>query len=132
MWSHYANSHRGYCLEFSINIAENFFSGAEYIFYTNKYPVVKLYESEEVDLRKITTGVKSEDWCYECEWRLGISEPGLMGFPPEVLTGLIFGCKMKDKDKDQIKKWVGDREHKLNLQKAEMHPDQFKIIISDL
>lgn len=44
MWSHYANNHKGVCLEF--NVDNTVFSGAHKCVYLSKYPTTPFYESE--------------------------------------------------------------------------------------
>lgn len=69
MWSHYANSHRGFCVEYSTD--SNKFR--EYI-----YPVCyldKLYDATHLLLgigafKKPNLLCKSKEWEYEDEWRL--------------------------------------------------------------
>jgi len=82
MWSHYANHHRGFCIEYELDSL-----GASDFFRKNLYPV--LYSKDFYDLRPFMEGLtggsrqefklmlpllamlhKFEGWGYEKEWRL--------------------------------------------------------------
>src|ERR1035441_227388 len=65
MWSHYADNHRGLCLEFSTN--NNVFRCAQRIVYRSKYPVWHphtLLLETNIEEALLT---KSRDWRYEKE-----------------------------------------------------------------
>ena len=98
MWSHYANGHRGFCLEFD---TELFLSSARIpdknlmkVIYSDSYPMLSptdWYESPRRLLEPLYT--KSKDWISEQEWRL-LKKNGNKGFRynPNALTAIYFGC----------------------------------------
>src|ERR1035441_10393936 len=95
MWSHYADNHRGLCLEFSTN--NNVFRCAQRIVYRSKYPVWHphtLLLETNIEEALLT---KSRDWRYEKEYRVVarrstaggpaggrvlVSEDGYLNLPP--------------------------------------------------
>jgi hypothetical protein len=106
LWSHYADGHKGFCLEFD----------------TGYYP----FQESSIDLQKVnyrmefpsTSSVlaamggkiwieplisKSNEWCYEDEWRL-IVEKGdsFLYYEPRALTAVYFGCLMPKDQKNEI------------------------------
>lgn len=68
MWSHYANHHKGICIEFSSSV--DVFRVALPITYVKELPVI-LRPSDSTDelLRKALL-TKAECWAYEQEWRV--------------------------------------------------------------
>lgn len=76
MWAHYANNHRGMCVEYDlmeINKQLNFtpvpiIYSKDRVCYNNLNPDTAGNDSVALFLRSITS--KSEEWRYECEWRI--------------------------------------------------------------
>jgi len=103
MWSHYSDSHRGFCLEFDLDLAptwKKFLMGVEYVA-NNVLPQITL---EDV-LRGLNGGpgalqlilAKSKNWKYEREWRLVLEHGNCeVAYPEEALTGVIFGKNIDD------------------------------------
>lgn len=115
MWSHYADSHKGFCIGIDEKIYEN----------NNLLSNISYKELDSSDLKSITTPVcpgeinknyeklithKHEDWKYEKEARviLELNEKNSLGKTLPLLEGQIkevyFGCKMLEKHKMLIKK----------------------------
>jgi hypothetical protein len=105
MWSHYAQSHRGLCLEFSTQ--NELFCGALPVVYRDTYPLFDLADSSE-DAALAVLLTKSDDWRYESEFRLIATAPGhfspgmlqsranFVKVPAGTLKGVIMGCLMAD------------------------------------
>jgi hypothetical protein len=134
MWSHYANYHYGYCLQFEGTNYTPFFGEAQPVKYKRDYPVVdcmNMSNEEQVDLVFLT---KFRDWSYENEFRvIHIQKgPGLREYPAELLKGVIFGLRMEKKEKDQIREWVGRRGHPVKFYQAFQSKSRFAIEISEI
>jgi hypothetical protein len=109
MWSHYANHHKGFCIEYDIEALS-----AESFFRKNLYPV--FYSKQFYDLSSFLQGLtgasrddfrpmipllavlhKFEGWGYEAEWRL-VDEKGadaddyarVAPFPSRIFLGARF------------------------------------------
>jgi hypothetical protein len=115
MWSHYADNHQGFCLEFSGKEPQvSPFPVSWPIIYQKDRPIVDrtvtagdIYTDEIVRPGLLT---KSLDWEYEKEWRaLRIEGTGPMQLPKGLLTAVILGAKMKLEDREQILSWA--RQH---------------------
>ena len=134
MWSHYANKHRGFCLEFS---TEQFSVGLTTgrtgplpVHYTDKYPVARIID--EIALRE-TILTKAEQWEYEKEWRIITPEQtGLYPFPSHCLTGVIFGCRMLEKHKEMIREWCRNREPAIKYYETRESEDSYTLDIVEL
>lgn len=110
MWSHYANGHKGFCVEYDFGIKIN----DDYAFvlpviYSNvrpKFPWrVFIEENSKPPFADIMMALltKDEAWSYEREWRVLI--PSVLGknevaSPP--ITGIYLGALCSKKHKERI------------------------------
>ncbi len=107
MWTHYADEHKGYCLEFDATDIDSIFIGAEEMQYTDEYPVVDHLNTPNDQMFELTFLTKATKWRYEEEWRLiGAAGPGLYEYPAHALKSVTFGLRMEPEDKEQIRNWV--------------------------
>jgi hypothetical protein len=124
MWSHYADKHRGICLEFSTDNEE--FSGAYKVEYCQKYPSYNLTDqSLEHNLLPLVT--KSAEWSYECEYRVIAEEHtmaasteslhthgGFLSVPPDSLKSVILGCEIDDASRNNVRDRAAQRSSRGN------------------
>ncbi|MBN2311587.1 MAG: DUF2971 domain-containing protein [Candidatus Hydrogenedentes bacterium] len=123
MFSHYADSHRGLCLEFdplkfklkdSIGKEGETDAKIEWdlrpVWYFPQLPPLS-HDTEPA----LCATVKDALWAYEEEYRLFIHSNGRLlpygefPFVPEALTGVIFGCKASDDTVAEVKKLTAER-----------------------
>tara|TARA_R110000868_G_scaffold110955_1_gene299961 strand:+ start:303 stop:1070 length:768 start_codon:yes stop_codon:yes gene_type:complete len=118
MWSHYANSHEGFCLEFTE--ANAFIARSQEIRYSDTYPVINPIQQSDKDRLFRALLTKSSHWEYEKEWRILDYEngPGIKHFPPEILHGVIFGCRMTEQNKGRIRGWCERRAQPVKFYQA--------------
>lgn len=98
MWSHYANSHKGFCVGFNSQILFDTIECAiGPVTYSNKIPKFCLSEPIDVFTVKLL-GTKGTFWEYEQEYR--IIKSGLankpINIPAEGIEEIIFGCNMEN------------------------------------
>jgi hypothetical protein len=116
MWAHYADGHRGFCLEF--NASDEPFSNAQQVIYSEEAPRLKpahlLSESEDDDMLRATLLTKSHQWSYEGEWRLIHATPrtGRRYDAPQ-LTGLYFGAAMSPAHREILRRILRDTDTQL-------------------
>lgn len=134
MWSHYADAHKGCCLEFSTSGPP--FSRALEVDYPHEYPNNRLVDfiggsSDEVyaEHAKLVTYTKSALWKYEQEWRVRNfpQGQGLFKFEERLLTGVIFGHWMPSEHKGLLEKLVSGRNPKVTLFQASPKGRQFEM-----
>ncbi|MGV8900244.1 MAG: DUF2971 domain-containing protein [Burkholderiaceae bacterium] len=131
LWSHYANGHKGICLEFESEELEleNVFICSE-VRYLEEPPYKDIFlrlthelgsfvrpwdnhhhSNEEGDafytkqLSELMRGnllVKSKKWGYEEEYRMISSKSGCHSFDPKALKRVIFGCKTSVSDVESV------------------------------
>ncbi|PHK92948.1 hypothetical protein CR162_21185 [Pseudoroseomonas rhizosphaerae] len=141
MWSHYASSHTGICLRFRATEGIIPFRAAQRIVYQAERPVLNPVFDEPDAIMAKTFLTKADFWQYEEEWRV-ISHPGspvnqvggygAMPFDPDALDGVIFGCKARQRDIDDVRSWVAGRKQPVELLRAVSDPDFFRLDIVSL
>jgi hypothetical protein len=117
MWAHYADNHRGICLEYDIpdDVHEKTFMQ---IIYGESQPILKKVEvfpagdpnAGKLSLKKEDVAVfltKSADWAYEREWRTlritdKLFEKGELHTIPGKLSAVYFGLRTDEAAKKII------------------------------
>jgi hypothetical protein len=98
MWAHYADGHRGFCLEFDTRA--EFFSKVIQVAYAPDFPQlgpVEIFDDDPSALVQAMIGTKSECWSYEREWRVPHIEPNKKyRYAYGVLTGIYLGAAMPE------------------------------------
>jgi len=106
MWGHYADGHRGFCLEFDASVQP--FSKGEPVQYQNSNPEVNPLDvldgcSTGQNIIEAMLRTKHTCWQYEQEWRLIHQQAGMAyTYPYEALTGVYLGAAMPTGQKDLI------------------------------
>lgn len=121
MWSHYSESHKGFCFEFDNKLIDLYSTDIMSFFKIkyNNHPVIinwsagKILNKHEL-IKMITT--KTLSWGYEGEFRALLNiernKSSLFKFPKKLMKSIIFGCNMSDSDKTLLKNLIGkDKEY---------------------
>ena len=117
IWSHYADSHNGICIEFDIKRGGLFYNILLPVQYRKRYPKFELsdYQDEEntmFTMLQQAICTKSVLWKYEKEWRVIADDGcGLNKFDKQDVTKVIFGAKTSDDDKERIMSLFNDNEY---------------------
>ena len=139
MWSHYSDSHKGFCVGFDVKELDKYFQRSpkhnlaielRRIKYSKHYPILnpsKIYpeHTEESNIEPIVT--KSSDWHYENEYRFiafGDANVALQ-IDGGIIKKVILGCKMSEKDELEIKQVLKSRPTKVELLKAKLKESYF-------
>jgi hypothetical protein len=132
LWSHYAASHSGICLQFLAEDNTLFFGRAQKVQYLTEYPRVHLHDDPELHVKSFLLS-KAYDWSYEQEWRI-IDEngPGEKKFPEDLLIGVILGVHMSTKDKNFIINLLRKRKHQVRIYQAIISKGSFSLEIKAL
>jgi len=129
MFSHYADKHKGFCLQFECRKDSNF-ATARKVCYSkkNKFPKINRLQDSNPKLLKGTLLVKSWNWQYEKEYRIILKKKeGTKSFEGQCLTGVIFGCKMEPEDKKLIEGWINERKHPIKIYHTSPNNNYFKL-----
>ena len=134
MWSHYGMDHTGYCLEFEATEETPFFGEAQEATYSDEYPVIDFYTTSPEIQADLVFLRKFSGWRYESEWRIIDFQRGHGAhvYPPQLLTGVIFGARMSQANKATIRGWLNRREHQVQLYEARLNDGQFALSISSV
>lgn len=94
MWSHYADHHRGFCLEFRADL-EPFSTKAWQVKYSSSMPQITLArllcEQDFEEVRDLYC-TKAKEWAYEREWRCIHNQAGTpYTYAAETLVGVYMG-----------------------------------------
>jgi hypothetical protein len=115
MWSHYSDSHSGFCIEYDFGAL-----GADDLRRRFCYPVI--YRRKLTDATRYLTFtrrenfnnlfgkllclLKSDEWAYEKEWRIveavGPADANRTIEMPRP-TGVIVGCQAKEEDRERLR-----------------------------
>jgi hypothetical protein len=150
MWAHYANSHTGFVIEINGDHSALDLSGKysghignpQKVKYKTTRPVLKLYDptvNAKSTVEKIMEEfflTKSEEWAYEQEWRIILpvdQKIHLMPFPCDCLTGIIFGARMEEKCKQELRelKISNNQLSHIQFRQAIIDPFNFQVNIID-
>lgn len=134
MYSHYADSHKGICLEFKVT-DDPFWEEVEYVRYKNNVPDFHPFHNDikfiHKELIEIETLIKSCTWSYENEWRIIKDGPYPMihKFPSNILTSIIFGYQTSTEDKLFIQRIIEKRTTSIQLKEVVKKEKSFELEI---
>ena len=110
MWSHYSESHTGFCIEFE-RTDSNELGNWDYcapVQYDDNLPTLKPIELENKKVVSKILTTKSELWSYEREWRILLKKGNLIYPLPGNITGIVFGYRMPVDKRRKIAGILGD------------------------
>lgn len=135
MWPHYADNHRGICLEFAVKSGDGFLARRILpVHYTSLYPVLNYYSDSEDEMAKAVALTKSAHWSYEAEWRVvdPFVGPGVQVFPPALLTGVVLGSRLEGGSRAKVLSWVAAFGSPLQLYQASLRSKSYELDIKKL
>lgn len=131
MWSHYADNHKGICIELDRN-ENNELGNPEVtskVKYTQSYPSLNskiLLDSDKFNssLQRVLY-TKSKQWEYEKEWRTFKQQGGIVYPLPGKIKSITFGIRSSQMDIEIVKKLIIGTE--IMLFQAELKLGEFGI-----
>lgn len=150
MWSHYAESHRGFVVGF--DTSHGFFSqraaeapqfGLQPVQYANTRPGF----SPDLDPSRDPMFVKSTAWIYEHEWRIvrPLAQADrrmkqkpfdicLFRIPPGAIKSVILGCNSTRNDQGRVLSLVERKKDFSHMEVlvARPHPSEYRLVIGKL
>ena len=132
MWSHYADQHKGFCVEYDCREGTELRKLAIPVNYLDEYLPLSIEDIYGLNLDCLSSAFfsKAKHWEYEQEWRVLQAEGGRIFAAPAKVTAIIFGAKMSIEDKVMTKMalrskpWIEFREATLldGTFDIEIHP----------
>lgn len=132
MWSHYADSHRGICIEFSIERCATLHQVLP-VRYSSKVPRFEFFLASIEEIAFAAMLTKSDHWSYEREWRLvevGKSSCNVP-FDPAALTGVIFGCNCPAEHRGRVRAWLEVWPSPVQLFQARLTKGEYGVQVAD-
>jgi hypothetical protein len=130
MWSHYADYHKGFCIQFKRSPV-NPLGATQPVKYVKEYPCFNYFDDLPGNIVKKILLTKACEWSYEEEWR-GIQKANTeVRYTDDIITGIIFGLRMTDQHKKEIYEIFKGNEHMIFYQ-AELIPRKFKLEINQI
>ena len=106
LWSHYANKHRGFCVEFDSRHIP--FNQAHKVTYSEIIHTIedinKLIPPELEKVFHLMHTTKAKCWQYEKEWRIFLPDKQNSAFiiNPEAISAIYLGSRMNREDESKI------------------------------
>lgn len=131
MWSHYADSHCGICIQLTAVADEttDFVGSAVSIEYAESIPHVNFYTHEDFEFATASILTKARDWEYESEYRIVKPESGYLPMPRGQISGVIFGYRASDDDKQEVCQWVDSLGYPVDAYEAVMNESNYSLDI---
>lgn len=137
MWSHYADSHKGYCLQYSVHTDPVFVRSVR-VGYASEYPVINwLSDSFPNDVLKCVTQ-KDRCWEYESEWRYirPNSAKQLLSINSSGIKSVIIGAEATPASIELVMQMAQERDSvlgvKTNVFLAKRSSTQYRLSFSKL
>ena len=96
LWAHYANSHQGFCLEYSLDELMSYQLEGETLLevdYKDAPPILSLMNLDSEQTYKQLVATKSKSWEYEREIRACVGSSGIREYDFRALKAVYFGVR---------------------------------------
>lgn len=129
MWSHYANHHRGFCVEYSLAKGTLLEQEAVVVNYRQKMPNLTLSDISPANAHQTVETLwrtKSACWKYEKEWRV-LAPEGNKNYPARSpVLAVIFGQRMPISDRKIVEDALRSKPQ-IKLKEAILDESRFAI-----
>lgn len=131
MWSHYANNHKGFCIEYKFSDLLRSSGLLMPVIYSKKLPG----KSEPINIEVIFT--KSIDWEYEHEWRIidyntrennEYKETFSLINVPIKPESIYLGCNIENSVKEYLIKYC--KNNKIKIYKSEKSKENYGLVFN--
>ena len=131
MWAHYADSHKGFCIEYSRTPENILGTEAEPVNYQEELPSLSAFSVVSYNGGSIASLwlTKSSHWRYEKEWRLLHPEGGKSFNFPCKIAYIIFGLNMSEEKRYTIRQIMKNRG--IIFKEALREKNKFGLIIAE-
>lgn len=116
LWAHYANSHKGFCIEYDSDLLVSSFKTEKAftfsVSYGNNPPQITIKDMpiKNDGLIYKMTAYKSKRWEYEKEYRIINDNFGKQSYDYKAVKSIYFGLRMQTDQKMQMMEKLSDRE----------------------
>lgn len=131
MWSHYAGSHRGFCIGFDSHkliqfMDRKFYEGVflllDRVRYYNDFPKLNPYKMTDTEIFMTKLFSKSQDWSYEKEYRIICDDrPDFaLELDTSILHSITLGAKCSSDDREEAIRLVRDVGYTVSVEEAKI------------
>ncbi|WP_422006105.1 DUF2971 domain-containing protein [Roseivirga pacifica] len=134
MWSHYANSHNGYCIGYNSELLFNQINTVRFsrVEYDDELPKFKLEEDYHLRMLKYAFW-KSSVWSYEEEYRMINDKPRTtLKLDPVVIQEIILGNKLSQSVKFSIIDLVKDKYPNAKIYDTQLSSLKFEVELMNI
>jgi hypothetical protein len=148
LWSHYADDHKGICIELDTARHPDLLPNLHPVGYALESPVISkgfanlLIALKDADKPALDKAVllsiadpdvegrwsdldirswfltKARPWAYEREWRSIKEGSGTLPIPDAAIAGVVIGCNAPPEVEEKVRAWVQGRPRKVRLRRA--------------
>lgn len=129
MWSHYADNHKGFCVEYDCTEGTLLKKLAQPVRYSDSIPALSLANlpsGAENNFLDACIYTKAKQWEYEQEWRVIMHEGGRVFNAPSATTSIIFGARMPIEEKVMLYQALRHKSE-IAFKEARLLEDRFAI-----
>lgn len=129
MWSHYANHHRGFCVEYDSHEGTLLRQLAHEVKYEDSVPSLTAADfapqnnKKAIDVLWLTN---AKCWSYEEEWRVMTNEGNKIHQAPSAIVSVIFGARMPEQDRIMVSRALRHQPN-IEFKEARLKEGQFAI-----
>ena len=128
MWSHYANNHKGFCIEYDFSEDNFIFQQLSPVLYVDKLYDINDNTCNE-RLFEFCSLLKGVEWRYEKEWRIVINSENLEKEYVKVPkpTAIYLGACIENLNSVQLRYFA--KQNNIEVHQMAMSREGFKLII---
>jgi len=131
MWSHYADQHRGVCVEYDCREGTAMRTHLSPVKYEDEMPSLSMSDLHHSNTFEPLWLTKAKPWAYEQEWRLQWSEGNCSIPAPSDVTAVIFGARMPEAERTMVATALRHQKD-IQFKEARLRDGHFLIDIVDL
>ena len=124
MWSHYADSHKGFCIEYDYSnlVVDDHTVLPLPVIYSDERPLISWKaaldnspENVEEAVVQFTKGLLTKDniWSYENEWRILIKATDVSDIPMPRVSCVYLGASISDENRNAILRIAKEKNYKV-------------------
>lgn len=133
MWSHYADHHKGFCVEYDFSEGSHLRKLAQPVCYSESIPslsLANLPSDAKKNFLDVCIFTKAKQWEYEQEWRVIMNEGGRSFQAPSKVTSVIFGARMPVEERVMIHYALKHKDG-ISFKQATLPDDRFAVEFID-
>jgi len=134
MWPHYADNHRGICVQFSMaGLTEEGITPFPVVYQERRPVCDTMIEPPEEWLDKAVLS-KADAWKYEREWRIVQSLGARTVTVPmrPIVNGVLLGANISPDDKKDVLSWVRSSDRDIAVAQVRFHEQEYRLLYDEI